>query len=329
MTAITGKSIWEEGAAARSLYRSQQAVTINGKQYPAGTVFMLLDDVVLGSDGSARNLVPQSFNSVYSPGSPYVDLSGTGFSIEKLRNAARLQEYYELFARAGGRYMEALRAFFGVRPRDSRLQRPEFLGGGIVPLQIGEVLQTSSSDSTSPQANMAGHGMAFGQTAHAKKYFEEHGFLMGLLSIVPDATYQDGLPRMFSRETRFDYYWPQFAHLGEQAIKNKEIFISSSDPNGSFGYTPRYAEYKYQPSRVCGEMRKSLNFWHLGRIFGKFYNPNDISEPILNSDFVSVQQEPLNRIFSVTESGSNHFYLDVYHSITAARPMPRFGVPRL
>lgn len=322
------------GVNANTLYRSSIPVTHNETTYPAGTLFRVMDNYPNSTMPDQVKVQPLAIlNGFNRPGNNpalSADLSqASGVTISKLRQAIKLQEYYELFARAGGRYIESLRSFFGVRPQDSRLQRPEFLGGGIVPIQIGEVLQNSASTSTSPQANMAGHGIAFGKAANVSKFFLEHGWVIGLLSILPDASYQDGLPRKFSRSTRFDYFWPQFQHIGEQAILNKELYYGNNNPDGTFGYTPRYAEYRYIPSRVAGDFRTTLNFWHLGRLFGSSYTDVESPSPALNSDFVTVQTKPLNRIFSVTGEETNHFYVDVYFDFKASRPMSKFGIPKL
>lgn len=335
LMSVTGSSApIVNGLNADTLVRSTVKVTLNGSVFPKGSLFRVTQTYPNSTSPDQVILQPVSWLSPSSPtpssNSLSADLSrSTGVTIAKLRQAIKLQEYYELFARAGGRYIESLRSFFGVRPQDSRLQRPEFLGGGIVPIQIGEVLQNSASTTTSPQANMAGHGIAFGKAANVSKFFTEHGWVIGLLSILPDASYQDGLPRKFSRSTRFDYFWPQFQHIGEQAILNKELYYGNSNPDGTFGYTPRYSEYRYIPSRVAGDFRTTLNFWHLGRLFGSSYTDVESASPALNSDFVTVQTKPLNRIFSVTGDETNHFYVDVYFDFKASRPMSKFGIPKL
>lgn len=319
------------GINTNQVIKSSVAVKINDVTYPIGSLFATNRSYPNATSPDQVELFAISHISPSGAQNPlHADLSSaSGVTIAKLRQAIKLQEYYELFARAGGRYIESLRSFFGVRPQDSRLQRPEFLGGGIVPIQIGEVLQNSASTSTSPQANMAGHGIAFGKAANVSKFFTEHGWVIGLLSILPDASYQDGLPRKFSRSTRFDYFWPQFQHIGEQAILNKELYYGNPNPNGTFGYTPRYAEYRYVPSRVAGDFRTTLNYWHLGRLFGSSYTDGESPAPALNSDFVTVQTKPLNRIFSVTGDDSNHFYVDVYFDFRASRPMSKYGIPKL
>ena len=225
-------------------------------------------------------------------------------------------------ARGGSRYIESILSHFGVRSSDARLQRPEFLGGGSVPIQVSEVLQTAPATNnaggggtTSPLANMAGHGIAVGSNANIEYRCEEHGFIMGIMSIMPKTAYYQGLNKMWSREDRFDYFWPEFAHLGEQEVALKEIYTNTTTPENTFGYVPRYAEYKYLNDSVHGELKTSLEFWHLGR---KFDTP-----PALNQTFIECV--PSDRIFAV--QGEEHIYAIINHKVLAKRPMPYFGTP--
>jgi hypothetical protein len=247
------------------------------------------------------------------------DLSNaTAATINDLRSAFRLQEWLEKNARGGSRYIESILSHFGVRSSDARLQRPEFLGGGSVPIQVSEVLQTApASGSSSPLAQMAGHGIAVGSNSSVQYRCEEHGFIIGIMSVMPKTAYQDGINKMFFREDRFDYFWPEFAHLGEQEVLNKEIYANAGPTqlNGTFGYVPRYSEYKYMSDTVHGEMRNSLEFWHLGRIFANL--------PALNQSFIEC--DPSNRIFAVTEA--EQLYAIINHNVQARRPMPYFGTP--
>lgn len=253
-------------------------------------------------------------------GTLYADLeSASGTTINDLRRSIRLQEWLEKSARGGARYIEQIASFFGVTSSDARLQRPEYLGGGKSPVSISEVLQTSESADT-PQGNMAGHGVSVSNNHAISRRFEEHGYIIGIMSVLPRTAYQQGIPRHFSRLTKFDYYWPTFAHLGEQEILNKELYALSSDPDGVFGYTPRYAEYKYAPSSVHGEFRDSLSYWHMGRIFD--------SEPALNASFV--ESDPTGRIFAVEDPSVSHpIYVMMHNNVRAIRPMPRFGTPTI
>lgn len=261
-----------------------------------------------------------------------VDLSGvSSATINELRRAIKAQEFLERSARGGSRYIEQILSHFGVRSSDARLQRPEYLGGGKAPLGIGEVIQTSQSTETSPQANPAGIGYTVGKTHGFKRFFEEHGYIIGLISIRPRSSYQQGMPREFSKFDRLDYFWPSFAHLGEQEVLNKELYYkgdnasSSYKPDDLFGYQSRYAEYKSSPSTVHGDFRSSLNFWHLGRIFS--------TPPKLNADFVKMNPINFNRVFAVEDGsvydGVDKVWVQLYHKVSAVRPMPYYGTPMI
>lgn len=273
--------------------------------------------------GAATGSIPSSTRLNAS-----VDFSNaSSVTINDLRRSIKLQEWLEKNARGGARYIEQIFSHFGVKSSDARLQRVEFLGGGKTPVMISEVLQTSGSPAAdsplteTPLATMAGHGISVGSTHEFTRFFEEHGIVMGIMSVMPKTAYQQGTPRMFTKFDKFDYYFPEFAHLGEQEIKNKELYTMNSQEynEGTFGYTPRYAEYKYRESRVCGDFRDQLNYWHLGRIFS--------SAPNLNSSFVHPDSSTLNRIFAVQDDNTQHLWCQVYHNIKAVRPMPKFGAP--
>lgn len=258
---------------------------------------------------------------------PRTDLEGVTepTAINDLRRAFRLQEFLERNARGGARYTEVVLSHFGVKSSDARLQRPEFIGGSKTPIQISEVLQTAppTEQANSPQGNMAGHGISVGGSQTFAYRAEEHGFLYGILSVMPQPAYQDGLPKQFSRLDRLDYYWPSFANLGEQQILNKELFWSPTDDENDdiFGYTPRYAEYKYMPSTVHGDFRTTLDFWHAGRKFS--------TRPALNSDFVDCHNSEVDRIFAVVDPSLHKLWIQVAHQIKARRPMPYFGTPTI
>lgn len=240
-------------------------------------------------------------------------------SINDLRRAFRLQEWLEKNARAGTRYVETILAHFGVRSSDARLQRPEYITGVKTPVVISEVLNTTGEDGGLPQGNMSGHGVAVG-TGYGKKYFcEEHGYIIGVLSVLPLPSYQQGIPKHFLRQDKFDYFWPEFANIGEQPILNKELYVDTpaADQNKTFGYTPRYSEYKFATNRVCGDFRTSLNYWHSGRIFS--------NTPALNQSFVECQTD--DRIFAVVDPAEDKLYIQVLNKISALRPMPKYGTP--
>lgn len=251
------------------------------------------------------------------------DLSGaTASSINDLRRAFRLQEWLERNARGGARYIEIIMAHFGVRSSDARLQRPEFLGGSATPITISEVLQTSdTSQTTTPQANMAGHGVSVGSSNYVSYKCEEHGYIIGIMSVMPKTAYQQGIPKHFKKLDKFDYYWPSFANIGEQPILNEELYHQNNPTDTeTFGYTPRYAEYKYIPSSVHGEFRSTLDFWHMGRIFG--------SKPTLNQDFIECNADDIERVFAVPD-GQEHLYVYLHNEVKATRLMPYFGTPTI
>lgn len=239
-------------------------------------------------------------------------------TITDLRRAFRLQEWLEKNARGGTRYTENILAHFGVKSSDARLQRPEYITGMKSPVVISEVVNTAGG--TDPQGTMTGHGIGVNAARRAGGYFcEEHGFIIGLLSVMPMTAYQQGFERHWLKLDPLDYYWPSFAHIGEQEVKKAEIYafdITQTVGNETFGYVPRYAEYKYKPNRVAGDFRTTLNFWHLGRIFS--------SLPTLNQEFVECV--PDTRIFAV-EDGTDYLWCHVLNKVKAIRPMPKFGNP--
>lgn len=254
----------------------------------------------------------------YSGTTEDVELLGD-MNINDLRRASAIQRFLEKQARGGYRYIETILSHFGVESSDARLQRPEYLGGGKQPVVISEVLNTSGT-TTEPQGTMAGHGLASGVQNDFQAQFEEHGYVMGIMSVLPKTAYQQGIPRHFLRTDKYDYYWPEFANLGEQEIKNKELYWDTADSeynDGTFGYQQRYAEYKYGQSTVHGEFRDTLDHWHLSRKFA--------SQPSLNETFV--ESDPSERIFAETDT--DHLWIQLYHDVKARRPMPYFADPTL
>lgn len=253
-----------------------------------------------------------------------VDLSSaTAITINSLRQAFQLQKLYERDARGGTRYTEILRAHFGVISPDARLQRPEYLGGSSTRININPVQQTSATDTTSPQGNLAAYGVLGDKVNGFMKSFVEHGYIIGLVNVRADLTYQQGLNRMWSRQTRFDYYWPALAHLGEQAVLNKEIYAQgTSKDNEVFGYQERWAEYRYFPSQITGKFRstyaQSLDVWHLAQEFAEL--------PKLNSKFI-VDNPPIARVLAV--QNEPQILLDCYFSLSCVRPMPIYSLPGL
>lgn len=263
-------------------------------------------------------------------GSHYANLDeASGTSINELRKAVKLQEWLERQARGGSRYIETILSHFGVKTSDYRLQRSEFLGGGKSPIVVSEVLQTSGTTDqdaqdplyNSPLGEMGGHAAASGATHGFNKYFEEHGFIIGIMSVRPRSAYMQGARKFFTKENKFDYYWPEFAQLGEQPVMLSELYNNSTigEPDPVFGYQSRYAELKYIPSSVHGDFKTNLDFWHLARKFD--------SAPALNNTFVKIQEDP--RIFAVTDPGVSKLWAQVYHNCRAIRPIPYFNNPSL
>lgn len=251
-----------------------------------------------------------------------IELSTGGFTINQLRLASRLQEWLEKMARGGSRYIEQIKMHFGVTSSDARLQRPEFLGGGKIPVHISEVLQTAPDPAdVTPLADMSGHGVTSGKINNFGRFFEEHGRIISIMFMRPRTAYLNGVPREWThRFDKLDWAWPSFAHLGEQEIANSEIYATFG-PNdaAAFGYQSRYAEYKYIPSTVHGAFRFNLNFWHWSRIFE--------TAPTLSKEFV--EADPSNRIFNVIGGDDEKCYCIVNNKITAVRPLPYFSTPAL
>ncbi len=235
--------------------------------------------------------------------------------INTLRRAMKLQEWLERSARGGTRYVESILSHFGVKSSDKRLQRPEYITGTKSPVIISEVLNTAGA--ALPQGNMSGHGMAVNSGKAGSYRCEEHGYIIGIMSVMPKTAYQQGIPKHFLKDDPFDYFWPSFANIGEQEVKNDEVYAFTPTGNEPFGYVPRYAEYKFEQSRVAGDFRTSLAYWHLGRIFN--------SQPGLNGTFIT--SDPTHRIFAVTDPLQEKLYAHVLNRVTAIRPMPKFGIP--
>lgn len=276
--------------------------------------------------GGANNVIGQ-INGTNPPSADfdtnlYADLrQATSATINDIRAAFQIQRWMEKNARAGYRYVEQILAHFGVRSSDARLQRAEFLGGGRSPIVVSEVLQTSATDGVSPQGNMAGHGFSAHVSHSFTKTFEEHGYVLGILSIMPKANYQQGISRMWNRRSRTDWFWPVFSHLGEQAVLNKELYAQGTDDdNGIFGYQGRYDEYRRHYSQVHGQFRDTLDYWHMGRIFSEL--------PTLNANFVKC--DPTTRVFAVESGGEpadDHCLVQIYNSVKAVRPIPKYADP--
>lgn len=288
-SAVTGTNAFMVAGGNSSLDWQQSAATTAG--------------VGINSDGSKSGVI--------------ADLSSaTATDIRTLRQAFQLQLWAEMSARAGYRYVENTLAHFGVRIPDSRLQRPEYLGGGKSPVVVSEVLQTSSTNSTSPQGNMAGHAFSAQRSHGFSHSFVEHGFVIMIVNVQPKTMYQQGLDKMWTRDTKESYFWPMFEHIGEEAIYLKELYAQgTSADNNVFGYQPRYQEYRQINNKVRGQFKTTLNYWHTGRIFA--------NAPTLNSAFLTADN--VSRINA--DSATDNVYLQMFHSIQALRPVGRRGNP--
>lgn len=262
-------------------------------------------------------------------------LDEAGVLINDLRRALRLQEWQEKNMRGGNRYIENIFHHFGVKSSDARLQRSQYLGGKKMPVVVGEIPQSVDTIGSTAYdrgerylGERGGIANAQGVSKFVTKFCEEHGFIITLMSIMPHASYQQGIPRFFgARWDRFDYLWPEFGNLGEQEVYNWELYVKAgdnSDNDGVFGYQSRYADMKFTPSAIHGEFRDSLRFWHNGRIFS--------DRPNLNSNFVHFPSDDeagdQNRIFAVTEnSKAAHFYCHLFNHVTTLRMLPKYGIP--
>lgn len=297
--------------------------TVGNRTYPYGlsatspSPSNILMEMTTGTVGDTRPKV-------------YADLSAaTAATINQLRQAFQIQRLYERDARGGTRYIEILKAHFGVTSPDARLQRPEYLGGGSTPVNINPVAQTSQTTTgatPSPQGNLAATGTVGAHGHGFVKSFVEHGVIIGLASARADLNYQQGLDRMWSRRTRWDFYWPALAHLGEQTVLNKEIYAvgsaNAAQDAAAFGYQERYAEYRYKPSRITGQFRSNaatpLDVWHLAQNFS--------SLPTLGATFIQ-DDPPVDRVIAVPSYP--HFLWDSYFRLKTTRPMPMYSVPGL
>lgn len=280
----------------------------------------------LSSDGTAIGTPTSS----WYPANLYADLSlATAATINAIRLAFQVQRLLERDARGGTRYTELVLSHFGVRSPDMRLQRPEYIGGGSTPIVINGVVQTSATGITgasTPAGNLSATGTMISVGGHDFRYAAtEHGHIIGLINVRGENTYQQGLRRMWSRQTRYDFYFPVFAHLGEQAVLNKEIYVrGDSGDTGVFGYQERFGEMRYHPSHITGLFRSTaagtLDIWHLAQRF--------TSLPTLNQTFIE-ENPPVDRVIAVPSSTGKQLLLDTMFDVTAIRPLPMYGVPGL
>jgi len=271
-----------------------------------------------------------SSNGNMYPNNLYADLSqATAATINQLRQSFQIQKLLERDARGGTRYTEIIRSHFGVISPDARLQRPEYIGGGTTPININPIAQTSATGltgGTTPMGNLAAMGTALAHGHGFTQSFTEHGVILGLVNIRADLTYQQGLSRMWSRSTRYDFYFPAFATLGEQSILNKEIYVTgTSTDNDVFGYQERWAEYRYYPSRISSLFRSTaagtIDGWHLAQKFTAL--------PTLNNSFIT-ENPPVSRVVAVgAAANGQQFIFDSFFDVKKVRPMPMYSVPGL
>lgn len=337
-----------DGTQAKGLY------TNNGSLIGKGTALSALAGDELGSNP------PGAYSSAWSNGSVGVlskseidhkmhqgfdgwDYSYTGletgndtlFNINQLRQAFQIQKFYEKSARGGTRYIELIKSMFGVTSPDARMQRPEYLGGNRIPININQVIQTSQTSSTSPLGDVAAYSLTSDSHDDLTHSFTEHGWLIGLMVARYDHTYQQGLERMWSRKTRFDFYWPLFANLGEQAIMNKEIYAQGPDAlnptttlpydNEVFGYQEAWADYRYKPNRVSGDMRSisqvHLDYWHLADNYSQL--------PSLSDSWIREDKNNMDRCLAVSSKLSMQLLADIYVQNITTRAMPIYSIPGL
>lgn len=323
------------------------ALTSDGTVYTLGygpiqnTYATFMGSTEGATQGAAASPIIESKASIYGvPTAEQLgdDLSNSGLigvqsavaqaaTINQLRLAFQIQKLYERDARGGTRYIEILKSHFGVTSPDARLQRPEYLGGNRVPININQVVQNSGSvEGATPQGTTTAYSLTTDVHSDFEKSFVEHGFVIGLMVARYDHTYQQGLERFWSRKDRFDYYWPVFANIGEQAILNKEIFAQgSAEDDEVFGYQEAWADYRYKPSRVSCEMRsaapQSLDVWHLGDDYE--------SLPALSDEWIREDPNNVNRVLAVTNEVSRQLFCDIYIQNRTTRPMPLYSIPGL
>lgn len=300
------------------------------------------DEAFTDAPDASGNITVTSgnFSAAIPPGEPFylenienINFQNATTTINDFRRALALQRWMEANARGGARYTEQIQSHFNVQVPDYRLQRAEYVGGGKQPVQISEVVQTYQVQGLAPGVgDMYGHGLSVGRTNRFQYRCQEHGFLIGFMSITFRTAYFQGLPKMWSRQIKFDYAWPELAHLGEQEILSKELFFepqvaAQADNQELFGYIPRYAEYKFHNDRVAGDFKGDLSIWHLARYF--------VARPVLDRDFTTLIEEGTTQEGSAPErifqAGilTDYLWCQLYHHLTAKRPLPYFGVPKI
>lgn len=246
--------------------------------------------------------------------------SASAVTVNDLRKMFQLQRFLEINAIGGSRYNEVIWSHFGVRVPDARIQRPIYLGGKKISVQVSEVLQTSESTETSPQGNMTGLANTYGYTDMSMCSVQEHGYIISIMCVRPNPSYKQGLERDWRKFDKYDFYWPEFAHLGEQPVYRSELYLNpNADLENTFGYQSRYSEYKFMNSRVHGDFRDTLEYWTLVRDFE--------NTPMLNEEFITCN--PSSRIFAVEDETVDKLRIEVYNQVYATRAMPVFGTPKI
>ena len=311
--------------------RDGSKFTYNSSQYGVFGLSSAFSDGASASDSTMLKELQTGLNSVSDviPANLWAvaDGNAAAATINQLRLAFQIQKFYERQARGGSRYTEVVRSFFGVTSPDARLQRPEYLGGNRVPINVNQIVQQSGTESSgTPQGTVVGQSLTTDKHSDFTKSFTEHGLIIGVMVARYDHTYQQGLNRLWSRKDKFDFYWPVFANIGEQAIKNKEIFAQGTDKdNEVFGYQEAWAEYRYKPNMVTGEMRsayaQSLDVWHLADDYSAL--------PSLSDSWIREDKANIDRVLAVTSAVSNQFFADIYVKNYCTRPMPMYSVPGL
>ena len=304
-------------------WRKQDGTKFNGVSLlgiqPSSNGYSTFSDAGSGQQNGIE-LVPSNFWAVQSG-------DAAAATINQLRLAFQIQKLYEKDARGGTRYVEVLKSHFGVTSPDARQQRPEYLGGNRIPININQITQNSgTAEGSTPQGTPTGMSLTTDTDFGFKKSFTEHGFIIGVMVARYRHSYQQGLERFWSRKTRLDYYWPVFANIGEQAILNKEIFAQGTDEDDEvFGYQEAWADYRYKPNRVSGEMRssyaQSLDIWHLGDDYDTL--------PALSDAWIREDSANVDRVIAVSQQNSNQFWADILVNNRTTRPMPMYSIPGL
>ncbi|WNK13042.1 MAG: major capsid protein [Microvirus sp.] len=320
------KRAWEKDYYTSALTEAQKGAPISIPfTYKDSAQVSRTDGTLLAQDSPVTTGAGRPAPLLGDGGAILVDNIDHLATINEFREANAIQRFLEKLNRAGSRYTEYLKMVWGAKSADARLQRAEFLGGSRQPIVISEVLSTFDNTAADlPQGTMTGHGISVGSSNNWSQNFTEHGYIISILSVIPRTGYQQGLEKMWSRLKPYDFAIPDFAHLGEQAVLNKEVYFDANDltPGANdltFGYQSRFAEYKFKNATSHGDFRTSLAFWHMDRVFA--------SRPNLNASFI--ESDPTYRIFAIEDPTLDHLWVQIYHSISAVRCLPYNGTPTI